>query len=73
MKLELDRLDLKHEHRETLSCSKVDFPHLTAEAAAAVRVVGKATFYEFDRSNYNVVYAPEEERGERHQITTCGK
>lgn len=58
MKLELYRDDLKHEHRGT-SCSKVGFEHLRPEAQAAVRLVGKGTFYEDARDNYNVVYPPD--------------
>lgn len=57
MKLTLDREDLRPEH-VNLSCSKVRYEHLTDEAQAAVRVVGRATFQEYDRSNYNVVYGP---------------
>lgn len=58
MKLFLDRGDLRPEH-ENIDCSQTKLEHFTAEAQAAIRAVGKATFQEYDRSNYNVVYAPE--------------
>jgi hypothetical protein len=62
MKLELYRTDLKHAHRD-VNCSLVDFKHLRAEAQAAVRAVGKGTFYDDGRESYNVVYAPAETEG----------
>jgi hypothetical protein len=61
MKLEVGREDLKHEHRN-IKCRQVDFKHLRSEVQEAVRAVGKATFYDTDRSNYSVVYPPEPPR-----------
>jgi len=59
MKLELDRLDLKRKEKG-IACSRISFEHLSEKAQEAVRAVGKATFWEFDRRCYNVVYPPAE-------------
>lgn len=59
MKLTLDREDLRPEH-VNLSCSKVRYEHLTDEAQEAVRVVGRATFQEYDRSRYRMIFRPQE-------------
>ena len=58
MKLTLDRDDLIPTSKEK-SCSHVQFEDLTEDAKAAVIVVGKGTFQEYDRNNYNVVYPPQ--------------
>ena len=62
MKLELDPLDLNPQYRDgkTQACptSAVSFAKLTKEAQAAVRAVGRAVFYAWDRETYNAVYPP---------------
>ena len=59
MKLTLDRLDLKSQHVNT-NCSLTRYEHFTDEAQAAIRVVGRAIFAEFDGRNYNVIHPPKE-------------
>lgn len=65
MKLELDPLDLRPEFKKdgdlAIPTSTVTFEKLDSQAQAAVKVVGRATFYTFDRQNYNAVYAPKPE------------
>ncbi len=55
MRLELDRLDLKEEHRK-VSCRKTKFEHFDERSQKAIDAVGRATFYEFDRSRCNAIY-----------------
>lgn len=62
MRLILDRDDLCPEHKDT-SCSKIKFWHFTSEAQKALKAVGRATFREYDQSNYNAVRLPEEVAG----------
>lgn len=57
MKLTLDRDDLRPEFRD-INCSQTKFEHFTDKTQRAIYMVGKATFYEHDGSNYNVIYAP---------------
>lgn len=57
MKLILDREDLKPEF-QNINCSQTKFEHFTLQAQQAIREARRATFYEYDRSNYNVIYAP---------------
>ena len=57
MKLHLDREDLKPEH-QGINCSRTKFEHFTLQAQQAIRESGRATFYEYDGSNYNVIYPP---------------
>lgn len=59
MKLTLDRLDLKSEHVDR-NCSTVRFEHFKPEVQAAIVAVGRATFYEFERDNYNAIYPPKD-------------
>lgn len=59
MKLKLYREDLLPEY-ENISCSRTQFEHFNPEAQAAIRAVGKATFFDDEGTrleNYNVVYA----------------
>lgn len=60
MKLTLDRLDLLPEH-ENMNCSRTKFEHFNDKSKKAIISVGRATFYEFDRSNYNAIYPPKKE------------
>lgn len=59
MKLLLDDMDLKEEHR-MVNCSLTRFEHFTEEAQEAIRVVGKATYETWERDNYNAIYPPKE-------------
>ena len=59
MKLTLNREDLKPEHEST-NCSLVKFEHLNEKAQLATRLLGRATFFEYDQSSYNAVFPPEE-------------
>lgn len=61
MKLTLDRDDLK-ETRKEVACSLTKFKHFNAQAQRAILLVGKATFQEYDRSSYNVIYPPKQEQ-----------
>jgi hypothetical protein len=68
MKLELDPSDLSSEHQEgtpqdvdqNCSTSQVTFDRLNPGAQAAVRAVGKAIFFSWNRQTYNAVYPPKE-------------
>jgi hypothetical protein len=57
MKLIIDREDLKTEHRD-INCSQTKFHHFTLQVQQAIREVGRATFREYDGSNYNAIYPP---------------
>lgn len=57
MKLTVDREDLKPEFVDT-NCSLTLFEYFKKDVQIAILTVGKATFQEYDRSNYNVIYAP---------------
>jgi len=57
MKLTIDREDLKPEHKE-INCSQTKFHHFLLPVQQAIREAGKATFKEYDGSNYNVIYPP---------------
>lgn len=67
MKLELDPLDLKPEYqRKTLhsvdqvcSTREVSFDKLKPQVQTAVRAVGAATFFAWDRKTYNAIYPPQ--------------
>lgn len=61
MKLTLDRLDLRKEYKD-ISCSKTKFGHFSDKAQVAIRTVGRAVFYEYDRSSYNAIYPPKVEK-----------
>jgi hypothetical protein len=61
MRLTLDRDDLLPEFRD-INCSQTKFEHFSNKAQRAIFMVGKATFYEYDGSNYNVIYAPKENK-----------
>ena len=64
MKLTLDPSDLKKKHQtregdnrdQAISTSKVTFEHLNDAAQAAVRAVGRGTFYTWDEMTYNAVF-----------------
>lgn len=58
MKLILDREDLRPEHKN-ISCSKTKWEHFDAYTQEAILTVDKATFQEYDQSNYNVIRAGE--------------
>ena len=60
MRLTVDRDDLKPEHKD-VNCSQTQFEHFKPNVQQAIRVVGQATFQEFDRTNYNVVRPPDAE------------
>lgn len=60
MKLTLDRLDLLPEH-ETMNCSRTKFEHFNDKSKRAIAAAGRATFREFNHSNYNAIYPPEKE------------
>ncbi len=73
MKLELDRIDLKEEYSTQftrINCSQTRFEHFKEDVQKAIKSVGHATFYEFDRRNYNVVY-PEEELAAEERAATA--
>lgn len=55
MKLTLDRDDLKEEFKD-IACSRTRFEHFTSDAQDAILVVGRATFYEWDRRSYNAIH-----------------
>ena len=57
MKLTLDRQDLKPEYRD-INCSQTKFEHFTLQVQQSIREAGKATFKEYDGSNYNAIYPP---------------
>lgn len=63
MKLILDLLDLRPEHK-SISCRSVNFEHLNEKAQRAIISTGQATFYEYDHSNYNVIHPPKERQNE---------
>jgi hypothetical protein len=56
MHLTVDRLDLKPEHKD-IPCSRTKYEHFRPEVQEAIKTVGKATFKEFDGSNYNAIYS----------------
>lgn len=58
MTLELSREDLRKEHRDC-NPSETTFEKFTGTAQEAIRVVGRATYYNSDRSNHNVIYPPQ--------------
>ena len=66
MKLELDPLDLKPEYQrgvgsdidQACSTRDVTFDKLNEQAQTAVSVVGRGTFYAWDRRTYNSVSPP---------------
>lgn len=58
MKLTLDRGDLKPQFNE-VNCSQTKFEHFKPYAQEAIVKAGKATFWEYDHMNYNVIYPPE--------------
>lgn len=60
MKLTLDREDLRREH-DGVNTSQTKFEHFNDEAQAALRVIGRGTLYEYDRSSYNAIYPPKGE------------
>ena len=57
MKLTLDRADLKPEF-ETVNCSNLVYEHFKVAVQQAIRKVGRATFQEYDGSNYNAILVP---------------
>ena len=61
MKLTLDRIDLRNEHKD-VNCSHTKFEHFKPEVQVAIRAVGRAQFREHDGSNYNAIHAPVVER-----------
>lgn len=54
MKLTIDREDLRPEW-QNINCSQTEFEHFNDETQRAIKVVGRATFFEYDRRNYNVI------------------
>ena len=58
MKLELNPDDLVAAAKDK-PVSTIDFGDLKWEAKKAVEVVGRGTFYNWERDNYNVVYPPD--------------
>ena len=62
MKLTLDREDLEEKYKD-MNCSQTKFEHFKVEVRAAIIVVGKAQFREYDGSNYNAIFAPSESAG----------
>lgn len=57
MKLTLDREDLQEKYKD-VNCSQTKFEHFKDEVCAAIVVVGKAQFREYDGSNYNAILVP---------------
>jgi hypothetical protein len=55
MLLELDRLDLREDARD-VPVQSVVFRLFKPEVQAAIRAVGQAVFYSWDRTNYNDIY-----------------
>jgi len=66
MKLILYRDDLRDEEKNR-NCSLTRFEHFTNKVQAAIRIIGHATFREYDHSSYNVIIATEEKRGKSHE------
>ena len=62
MRLTLDPLDLKPEHRDKdrakLNTSKVRFQHFTGQTQKAIVAAGRATYYAWDRQTYNAILPP---------------
>ena len=52
MKLTVDRLDLKPEFKDT-NCSLTKFEHFLPDVQNAIKTVGHAVFWEYDKSSYN--------------------
>ena len=46
MRLELNREDLKEEHKK-VACSQTKFEHFKENVQIAIKTVGRAMFYEF--------------------------
>jgi hypothetical protein len=58
MILRVYREDLLSEH-ENVSCSRTQFQHFKPEVQAAIRIVGKATFFDGEGTRletYNAIY-----------------
>jgi len=60
MRLELDRLDLLPEFSD-LPCSQIKHEHFNRSAYNSIVAVlncdgGRATFWEYDRRNYNAIF-----------------
>ena len=56
MRITLDRLDLKPEFKN-INCSQTRIEHFKLEIQAVIRRAGRATFHEYDNSNYNAIFA----------------
>jgi len=61
MKLTLDRIDLKPEFRD-INCSQTMFSHFKDDVQTAIVSAGGATFWEYDRRNYNAILIPIDQR-----------
>lgn len=69
MRLHLDPLDLAPQFQtrkgtgadQAISTRDVTFATLNAAAQAAVRTVGRATYYAWDAQTYTAIYPPNEE------------
>lgn len=61
MKLTLSRADLRDEHLG-VNCSLTKFEHFNDDAQRAMQAMPKrkATFREYDDSNFNIIRAPEQ-------------
>lgn len=60
MRLELDREDMLESKRD-IACSKTIFGDFKPKVKAAIKLIGKATFYDDKGSRietYNVIYPP---------------
>ncbi len=55
MRITLDRLDIKPEF-ENINCSQTRIEHFKPEIQAVIRRAGRATFHEYDNSNYNAIF-----------------
>jgi hypothetical protein len=66
MQLTFDPADLRPEFQtgegssvdQAISTSQIAYEHLNDQAQQALRVVGKGTYFNWQRDNYNVVYPP---------------
>ena len=68
MQLTVDREDMNEDAKEK-SCGKTKFDDFLPEVQDAIIVVGRATFQEFDRSNYNAIHAPADARARYERLS----
>lgn len=59
MELTIGREDMRPGYQET-NCSQTKFEHFNDQVQRVIKAVGRAMFYEYDRTNYNTIYPPGE-------------